>query len=206
MAVGRHVLGEYNGMGRILGPKHPICRRLGERLCSSEKCPVMRRPTPPGVHGPKGYGRQTEYGTQLKEKQKAKYVYGVMERQFRRYYEKSLSQTGNTAENLLQHLECRLDNVVFRLGFAPTRAAARQLVSHGWIRVNNKRVNIPSYSARVSDVISIKSGVKNTALAQGMVKHPPAHLPSWLTVDTEEMTGQVVSQALKDDFPQNLNM
>src|SRR3990167_10543237 len=117
-------------MGRLLGPKHHICRRLGERVCTSAKCPMMRRSYPPGVHGPKGYGRITEYGTQLREKQKVKYTYGIMEKQFRRYYNKALSQTGNTAELFLQHLERRLDNIVYRLGLARSRQEARQSEEH----------------------------------------------------------------------------
>ncbi len=193
-------------MARLLGAKHRMCRRVGERLCTSDKCPAIRRQTPPGVHGPKGHPRLTEYGTQLKEKQKAKYLYGVMERQFRRYYEKSLSQTGNTAENFLLHLERRLDNVVYRLGFTKTRAAARQLVSHGWVTVNGKSVNIPSYSVRVGDVVSLKAGSKNTPIGEGITKHTPANIPSWLAVDTANLTGKVASQPTREDFPQNLNM
>ncbi len=183
-----------------------MCRRVGERLCNSDKCPAVRRQTPPGVHGPKGHPRLTEYGTQLKEKQKAKYLYGVMERQFRRYYEKSMSQTGNTAENFLLNLERRLDNVVFRLGFAKTRAAARQLVSHGWVTVNGKSVNIPSYSVRVNDVISMKPNTKSTPIGEVITKQPAPNIPSWLTSDTASLSGKVVSAPGKEDFPQNLNM
>jgi small subunit ribosomal protein S4 len=148
----------------------------------------------------------TEYGTQLKEKQKAKYLYGVMERQFRRYYEKSMSQTGNTAENFLVNLERRLDNVVYRMGFAKTRAAARQLVSHGWITVNGKSVNIPSYSVRVGEVIALKPNTKGTPIGETIAKQPAQSLPSWLTVDSAALSGKVSSQPTKEDFPQNLNM
>lgn len=194
-------------MARLLGAKHRMCRRVGERLCGSDKCPVSRRQSPPGVHGPKGYPRLTEYGTQLREKQKAKYVYGVMERQFRNYFEHALNQTGNTAENFLKVLEGRLDNVIYRGGFAKTRAAARQLTTHGWICVNGKRVNIPSYQVRIGDVITFKKGAKESALGQYVTKQPPATTPSWLNVDTSsDATIKVLGTPVKDDFPQNLNM
>lgn len=193
-------------MARLLGPKHRMCRRVGERLCSSDKCPVTRRQAPPGAHGPKGYPRLTEYGTQLREKQKAKYVYGVMERQFRRYYERAISQTGNTAENFLMALETRLDNVVFRLGYAKTRAAARQVINHRWIEINGKRVNIPSYKVRVGEVITLKNGAKDRPIGQYIAKQPPANLPSWLSYDPSNHSGKVVGQPVKDDYPANLNM
>lgn len=194
-------------MGRLLGPKHHLCRRLGERVCTSEKCPVMRRAYPPGVHGPKGYGRVTEYGSQLKEKQKAKYTYGVMERQFRRYYEQALSQTGNTAELFLQQLERRLDNVVFRLGLARSRSEARQLVNHGWILVNSKRVNIPSYIVRIGETISLKKDAKNTARLKAIEELVQTRTPmSWLVMDTSNLSGKILSLPGKDDFPQNINM
>src|SRR3989338_563366 len=151
-------------MGRLRGPKHRMCRRTGERLCNHDKCPSLRRQSPPGVHGPKGYPRLTEFGGQLREKQKAKYVYGVMERQFRRYYDTAQSQPGNTAENFLKFLELRLDNVAFRMGLAKTRAAARQLVAHGWILVNGRRVDIPSFQVRVGNVIGVKSTAKTSPI------------------------------------------
>lgn len=194
-------------MGRVLGPKHHLCRRLGEKVCVSEKCPVMRRASPPGVHGPKGYGRITEYGTQLREKQKAKYIYGVMERQFRRYYRKALSRPGNTAELFLQYLERRLDNVVYRLGMARSRAEARQITNHGWVLVNNKRLDIPSYEVKVSDVISLKEGVKKSARWQAIEQYNKIQAPAnWLMYENKHLSGKVVSLPSKDDFPQNINM
>ncbi len=193
-------------MARLLGAKHRMCRRVGERICGSDKCPVSRRQSPPGVHGPKGYPRLTEYGTQLREKQKAKYVYGVMERQFRNYFDRALSQTGNTAENFLRTLEGRLDNAVYRGGLAKTRPAARQMVSHGWVCVNGKRVNIPSYQVRTNDVITLKKGAAQTALGQQVTKQPPATMPSWLSLDASGPSVKVVGMPTKDDYPQNLNM
>ena len=182
---------------------------MGERLCDSQKCPVLRRPTPPGVHGPKGYGRQTEFGTQLREKQKMKYVYGVLERQFRRYYEEAVRRPGNTAELFLQQLERRLDNVVYRLGFARTRAEARQMVSHGWIRVNGKRVDIPSYLVRVGEVISLKAGAKDSARVREIMKQrqgQPTRPSRWLASDPEVLEGKILNLPGQDDFPSNVNM
>lgn len=194
-------------MARLLGPKHHLCRRLGERICASDKCPVMRRAYPPGVHGPKGYGRVTEYGTQLREKQKAKYTYGVMERQFRRYYKQALSQIGNTAELFLQQLERRLDNIVFRLGLARSRSEARQLVSHGWILVNGKRVNIPSYVVKINDTISLKKEVVNSPRAKIIKEYAESHTPAgWLSFDAANLSGKIMGLPGKDDFPQNINM
>lgn len=192
-------------MGRLLGPKHHRCRRLGERVCTSDKCPALRRQTPPGVHGPKGYGKLTEYGTQLREKQKAKYVYGIMERQFRRYYETAIRQTGNTSELFLQHLERRLDNVVYRLGMAKTRADARQLVTHGWVLVNGKRVDIPSYETKVGESISLKpkaAGHVRFASLQGAQQATT----SWLATADDRLSGKITALPSKDDFPGNLNM
>jgi len=184
-----------------------MCRRIGERLCTSEKCPVMRRPYPPGVHGPKGYGRQTEFGTQLREKQKVKYVYGVMERQFRRYYDDATRREGNTAELFLQGLERRLDNVVYRLGFARSREEARQMVNHGWVRVNGRRVDIPSYAVKVDQVIALKPEAKRSPRWQQIQQAGrPADAPSWLSRNPEALEGKVLALPEPADFPHNLNM
>ena len=130
-------------MARYLGPKHRLCRRVGERMCTSDKCPVVKRNYPPGLHGPKGRSKLTGYGLQLREKQKARWLYGILERQFRRYYQEAIRQRGANDIILLQLLETRLDNIVYRLGMAKTRAAARQLVNHGHILVNSKKGDIP---------------------------------------------------------------
>jgi small subunit ribosomal protein S4 len=178
-----------------------MCRRVGERLCSNDRCPVTRRHAPPGVHGPKGYGKLTEFGTQLREKQKAKFMYGVMEKQFRNYYESAAAQTGNSSENFLKKLETRLDNVIFRLGFAKTRAQARQMVSHGKVLINGKRVTIPSYSVRTGEEITLKTGTKTLASEK-----MPVEAPSWLSVNQAESKGKVVGSPVTEDYPKNLNM
>src|SRR5512132_4049504 len=150
-------------MARDTSPQCKQCRREGQKLflkgerCFSDKCGVERRSYPPGEHG-RGRMRQSEYRQQLREKQKTRRYYQVLEKQFRRYYEKASRQPGITGENLLRMLEQRLDNVVYRLGFAATRRQARQLVNHGHFRVNGKKVDIPSYQVRPDDVITVKPG------------------------------------------------
>lgn len=194
-------------MARLQGPKHRMCRRVGERLCSSARCPVTRRNQPPGVHGPKGHRRLTEFGGQLKEKQKARFMYGVMERQFRKYYEKAVRSEGNTADLIWLNLERRLDNVVYRLGFAKTRSQARQLVSHGWVTVNGKRVDIPSYAVSVGDIVKLKDSAKGSDLVkfinEGKVSEPA---PQWLSLDINNLEGKVLALPKAEDFPANVNM
>lgn len=185
-------------------------RRLGITL-GKEKY-VRRRSYPPGVHGPKqasGRSRLSSYGEQLKEKQKAKAIYGVLERQFANYFEKASRSGGNTAVHLVQYLELRLDNVVYRLGWAKTRRQARQMVSHGFVLVNSTQVDIPSFSASVGDVISIKP----SKLETGLVKNIPdamkaSTLPAWMARDEKALTGKVTSipegEDLKQDFDPTL--
>src|SRR3989338_8070172 len=134
-------------MARMTGPKHNLCRLFGENPGEADKCPVVRRPYKSGVHWQRR-SRVSEYGHQLREKQKAKFIYGVMERQFRRVYRRAAKERGVTGQRLLQLLELRLDNIVFRLGFAQTRHQARQLVDHGFVQVNGRKVDIPSYEAK----------------------------------------------------------
>jgi small subunit ribosomal protein S4 len=167
----------------------------------------MRRPYPPGVHGPKGYGRLTEYGVQLREKQKVKYVYGVMERQFRGYYGEALRRPGNTAELFLRYLEQRLDNVVYRLGMAHSRREARQLVSHGWVLVNGRRLNIPSYRVKLGDAVALKAGAKDHGVGGELeAERPSRAVASWLQFDPATSSAKVVAVPGKDDAPANLNM
>ncbi len=142
-------------MARYIGPKHRLCRREGSPICGSAKCPVLRNPNPPGQLPKKHVRKLSEYGLQLREKQKTKRIYGVLERQFRRYAEEAQRAKGQTGEKLLQLLETRLDNLVYRLGFAPTRPAARQLVTHGHILVDGKKVNIPSYQVQPNQTIGV---------------------------------------------------
>lgn len=179
-------------MARRLGEKHALCRRLGEKICSSDKCPAIRRPYPRGSHGPSQAVRKpklTAYGLQLREKQKAKFIYGLMERQFRSYVDEATSQKGDTATLLMQLLERRLDNAVFRLGIGKTRAQARQTVRHGHVTVNGKKVDIPSYRIKAGEVIALKE--KISAPSAGI------NAPEWLLWDPDARTGRV--QTLPSD-------
>lgn len=174
------------------------CRRAGEKLflkgekCNSPKCPIVKRNFPPGVHGSKGYQRLTNYGRQLKEKQKAKIIYGLREQQFRNYFIKALKKRGNTGEFLFQMLENRLDNTVYRLGFANSRSQARQLVNHGHFLVNNKKVDIPSYQVRTGDLINIREASKKSVSFQDLSQYlAKKEMVSWLTLDAKELKGKV---------------
>lgn len=180
-------------------------RREGVNLDGREKIAkiLARRPYPPGVHGPKGFGRMTDYGKQLREKQRAKLVYGVMERQFRNYFEKATKMKGDTAENLVRLLELRLDNAVFRAGFAKTRAAARQNVSHGHFDVNGKPVNIPSYQVKAGDLLSVrrnKREKKNWKSYAELTAKPET--PSWVVLDQKELTAKVTGVPAGEELKQ----
>ncbi|MFA4818843.1 MAG: 30S ribosomal protein S4 [Patescibacteria group bacterium] len=182
-------------MGRYLGPKHHMCRRVGERLCNTDKCPITKRNYPPGVHGVKGRSKLTGFGVQLREKQKARWVYGILERQFRNYYAKAISQKGATDVRFLQLLESRLDNIVFRLGLAKTRAAARQIVNHGHITINGKKVDIPSYQVKVGQTIAVDKNSLSKAYFKELAKpwaHPLTEY-DWLARDPQEFTGQLLA-------------
>ncbi len=187
-------------MARYLGPKHKLCRRVGERMCTSDKCPIIKRNYPPGVHGPKGRPKLTGFGLQLREKQKARWLYGILERQFRRYYEKAIRQRGANDVILLQLLETRLDNIVYRLGMAKTRAAARQLVNHGHILVNNKKVDIPSYQVKPGETISVNPNHLNKSYWQNLSKTwGKQTLPlDWLQIDNREIKGQLISKPVPE--------
>jgi small subunit ribosomal protein S4 len=183
-------------MARDTSPQCKQCRREGQKLflkgarCLTDKCGVERRSYPPGDHG-RGRMRQSEYRLQLREKQKTRRFYGVLERQFRNYYDKASRQPGVTGENLLRLLETRLDNVIVRLGFAASRRQARQLVRHGHWLVNGRRVDIPSYQVRPDEVISIKSG-SNAADVVRSATELTAAVPPWLQADHESLTAKVL--------------
>jgi small subunit ribosomal protein S4 len=183
-------------MARDTGPQCKQCRREGQKLflkgerCLTDKCGVERRSYPPGEHG-RGRMRQSEYRQQLREKQKARRYYQVLEKQFRGYYEKATRQPGVTGENLLRLLETRLDNVLVRLGFAASRRQARQLVSHGHWQVNGRRVDIPSYQVRPDDVISIKSNSAATDVVRRATELTAA-VPPWLQADHDSLTAKVL--------------
>src|ERR687884_977279 len=183
-------------MARETGPQCKQCRREGQKLflkgerCLTDKCGIERRNYPPGDHG-RGRSRQSEYRLQLREKQKARRYYGVLERQFRNYYAKASGQPGVTGDNLLRLLETRFDNVLVRLGFAGSRRQARQLVRHGHWLINGRRVEIPSYQLRGGDVISLRNG---SAAAAG-VRHPTqltSAVPPWLPADHDGLTAKVL--------------
>ncbi len=190
-----------------MDPRCRKCRRAGEKLflrgsrCLSPKCPFTKRNYPPGVHGQKGRGRRSEYGTQLCEKQKIKAIYGLNEAQLRNYFLKAVSKKGVTSEILLELLERRLDNVVFRLGFAPSRRAARQLVSHGLILVNGRRVDIPSYGVKKGDKIAVKESKKKKTYFKKLIEEIKDYkAPKWLELDIKNLTGKVVAYPAKQDF------
>jgi len=185
-------------MARYSGPVCRLCRREGEKLylkgekCYTEKCPVDRRTYPPGQHGQGRRQRVSEYGIHLREKQKLRRIYGVLERQFERYYEEAARRKGVTGENLLILLETRLDNVVYRLGFAPSRPAARQLVMHGHFEVNGQKVDIPSYLVKAGDVIAVRENSRNVALIKETVEAAASRgVPEWLELNAEALSGAV---------------
>jgi len=183
-----------------------ICRREGQKLflkgerCYSDKCSVSRRNYAPGQNGQKK-AKLSEYGTQLREKQKTKSFYGVGEKQFRGYFEKASNRKGITGENLLQILESRLDNVVYRLGFGVSRPQARQLVTHGNIEVNGRKVDIASYLVKPGDVVAIREIRKdNPVVKENMENNSTRPTPEWLEIDTEKMSGKVIRLANRADI------
>ncbi len=172
----------------------------GER-CYGEKCAIERRNVPPGQHGKGRKAKLIGYGLQLREKQRVKRMYGVLERQFRRYFETADRKKGITGETLLQLLESRLDNVVYRLGFATSRPQARQLVRHGHFRVNGKRADIPSYSLRAGDQITVKSkSAKNPAIQYAMEEVKGRGVPEWLELDGEGLTGRLAAVPTREQM------
>ena len=183
-------------MARDTSPQCKQCRREGQKLflkgerCFTDKCGVERRSYPPGDHG-RGRMKQSEYRLQLREKQKARRFYGVLEGQFRTYYDKASRQPGVTGENLLRLLETRLDNVVYRLGFAASRAQARQLVRHGHFSVNGRRVNIPSYHVRPGEVIAVKGGTGAETVIRDATDLT-ASVSAWLQADHDNLVGKVL--------------
>jgi len=193
-------------MARYTGADCRLCRREGIKLflkgdrCYSDKCGVERRPFPPGQAGKKR-PRDSEYRVQLREKQKAKRSYGLLEKQFRTYYELASRQQGVTGENLLRLLESRLDNVVYRLGFAASRDEARQTVRHNHIFVNGRRVNIPSYRLRVGDTVSVADKAMNLSVVKAaIISSARVEVPAWLQVDVEKLQGKVLSLPTRDQI------
>jgi small subunit ribosomal protein S4 len=187
-------------MARYTGPRVRISRRFGIPIFGPTKY-LERRNYGPGVHGPKSRRKHTDYGLGLIEKQKLRYYYGLMERQFRGVYEKALKRRGVTGEQMLQILETRLDNVVYHLGFANTRAAARQMTSHGHIMVNGHKVNIPSYSLKVNDVIEVKnSNVSRQLATKNLEVAMSRAVPDWLLLNKEGFKGTVMRIPTRDEI------
>lgn len=198
-------------MGRNLDPKCKQCRRAGEKLflkgerCRTVKCAIVKRNFPPGFHGAKGRPRMTDYGVQLNEKQKAKRQYDLLEKQFRLMFDKAKKQTGNTSENFMKLLETRLDNAIYRIGWADSRSQAKQFITHGMFNINGRKVNIPSYSLSTGDVIKVKSNKQNFKIfANAKEKLSKTELPGWLGYDREKNEVKILSApdtlSLKPNF------
>ena len=187
-------------MARYTGPRIRVSRRLGTPIFGSSKY-LERRNYGPGVHGPKTRRKLSDYAMGLVEKQKLRYYYGLLERQFRGVYEKALRRRGVTGEQMLQILETRLDNVVYHLGLANTRAAARQMVGHGHIQVNGRKVNVPSFSLKVNDIITVKNtNVSRQLATKGMEISTSRAVPDWLSLSKEEFKGVVMRIPTRDEI------
>ena len=193
-------------MSRYKDAQCRVCRREGCKLflkgerCYSDKCSVSRRNYAPGDHGQKN-SKLSEYGTQLREKQKTKSYYGVGEKQFRKYFQMASNQKGVTGDNLLQILESRLDNVVYRLGFGTSRAEARQFVNHGQFEVNGKKVDIASYLVKVGDVVAVRENKKdNSTIKANVEANSVRPVPTWLEKDNEKLSGKVVRLSAREDI------
>lgn len=191
-------------MARYTGPKTKIARKFGEAIFGDDKS-FEKRNYPPGQHGNnRRRGKKSEYAIQLAEKQKAKYTYGILERQFRNMFKKATASTGITGEVLLQLCESRLDNVVFRMGIAPTRSAARQLVSHRHITVNGEKVNIPSYQLKPGDVVGVREKSKSLEAIENSLANA-SHVYEWITWNNDTKEGTFVSVPQRIQIPENIN-
>jgi small subunit ribosomal protein S4 len=194
-------------MARYIGPVCRLCRREGMKLflkgerCYTEKCAIEKRNFPPGMHTKARRAKLLGYGLQLREKQKVKRIYGVLENQFRRYFEAADRQRGITGETLLQLLERRMDNAIYRLGFATSRAQARQLVRHGHFLVNGRKVDIPSYQLRAGDVVTVReSSQKNPAILHALEEVKSRQVPDWLSLDAAAVTGRILSLPTREQI------
>lgn len=198
-------------MAKYTGPKCRLCRREGEKLflkgekCYTSKCPVEKRNFPPGQHGQKR-PRLSDYATQLREKQKLRRIYGILEDQFRNYYEAADQRKGSTGENLLQLLECRLDNVVYRMGFGASRSEARQIVRHNAVSVNGKKVNIPSYQVAPNDVVAVRGETHDQLRIQAALELAQQRgFPEWLDVDAAKKQGVLKARPERSELPAEIN-
>ncbi|MFA5359468.1 MAG: 30S ribosomal protein S4 [Patescibacteria group bacterium] len=199
-------------MAKYIGAKCKLCRREGDKLmlkgerCSTAKCAIVKRNYPPGLHGPKGRARQSGYNMQLREKQKAKRIYNLMEKQFALSFTRAIKQKGEAGENLMKILETRLDNVIYRLGFAASRAEARVLTNHGHFTVNDIKVNIPSFNVKTGDIIKIKKASRNNKkFANLSEKLKKVEIPGWLNLDIKDLSAKVLGQPTKENFESKIN-
>lgn len=199
-------------MGKYTGPKCKKCRRIGEKLflkgdrCETQKCEIVKRNFPPGMHGQKGKGRQSAYGLQLQEKQKARITFFLYEKQFRLTFEKSKKMKGDTGHNFLKLLENRLDNAIYRSGLASSRDQARQLVSHGHFMINGKKVTIPSLQLKSNDIIELKkSSLRSKIFSEAKDKMKKQAGPSWLNKEVGEVKMKVLHLPAEEDLAKNLN-
>ncbi len=196
-------------MARYTNADCKLCRREGAKLflkgerCTTKKCAMERRPVAPGMHGTTRK-KASEYNIQLREKQKVKRAYGLLEKQFRAYYEEAERMRGVTGENMLALIEKRLDNVVYRMGIGASRAQSRQIVNHGHVTVNGKRVDIPSYEVKVGDVIAIKENKKDNTMFKEL-RGAKIVMPKWVEFDTESLVGKIIDEPKRDDIDLNIN-
>ena len=195
-------------MSKYLGPKCKQCRRLGVKLCSKgerglgAKCALIKRNYPPGMHGPKGYPRLTDYGVHLKEKQKVRTMYFVLERQLRKYFTQASKSQIDTGSKLVELLERRLDNVIYRLGLAVSRPQARQMVSHGLFLINNKKINVPSCHVKSGDIINIlkEKSFNKGVLAENLKQIKTDKMPSWIDWNAKENKAKIISLPKEKDL------
>ena len=195
-------------MSKNLNPKCKQCRRLGVKLCSkgergfTQKCALTRRNYPPGVHGPKGYPRKTDYCLHLAEKQKLKLIYGLMERQLRKYFDQANKSKENTGLKMIEILERRLDNVIYHFGLASSRRQARQLINHNHFLLNNKKMNIPSHLVKKNDIIKIKKdrSLEKGPIAQGLETISKKQMPDWIVWDSEKKQGNILEMPAGKDL------
>lgn len=199
-------------MARYTDARCRLCRRQGMKLflkgdkCFTPKCPVERRPYPPGMHGQGRRRKVSEYGVQLREKQKMKSIYGVLERQFRKHFEDAERRPGITGENLLQILETRMDNLVYRMGWAASRAEARQLVRHGHFTLKGRKTDIPSAHARPGDVITVGEGSRGAEYFQMVIPSmAKKSVPRWLSLDPDGLSGRVLAAPTRDEIDTNVS-
>lgn len=201
-------------MSKNLEPKCKQCRRVGEKMllkgerCLSAKCAMVKRNYPPGFHGPKGRKRLSDFGTQLAEKQKAKKTYHLLEKQFRLTFESAKKKKGDLSENFIRSLEMRLDNVIYRLGYAVSRPQAREMISHGHFLVKDQKVNIPSFMVKAGDVIKIRNSSKNNKIFKDLpekLKNQSAKIPGWLNLDSKAMEAKVLHQPGSEDLKTSIN-